>query len=1507
MAWSVYDRNSELLQGVFDKSMFGASAFGIVHLCFEILGPLVSGLLLSVFAKTFTCFLQMRGFSCCTGDFLMTPEGERNRDVMIKRCTLAGNYLQEVFIDAITKQMQWKDELVNEHSIKAKLRMAYQALAEGNGTESGVDAKTDGALRRIVKADAALDIDGYRQSRRHRKQQLSSDDMAAAAPVPTTYGIDYPRILLSEDPEEAEGAKSTRDTTSDLTSEQRRDILAWRAEHDHALNDKKTRGDSNKATDDDVLSTLSPWDLTRRLNAPIPLYDWRSQPPSQIVAQLRAVIEQLGTIGMANKRLQRNVLEALTQTPELSLYFPRVAKLLGTNRLWGEDLNARILRDTFPEPPAAPTGRIPPPKPNSLCRLPGGKVIRGDPGLRLPTLYHPSWVFENTTELPFEDPKRYTAHITSVRSVPELEAYRLAAGAKPFNPAPNELTRLRFERLARTRFAGREDALVRMMDGFFQSGMGKLTSKNNDLVSGNVTLYKFPENGFSSMITTGAKGSKVNYAMICGMLSQQSLEGKRVPVMVSGKTLPAFARFDLGARAGGLITDRYLTGLRAQEFFFHCMAGREGLVDTAVKTARSGYLQRCVMKGMEGVMVQYDGTVRDSDGTIVQFLYGEDGVDVASASYSSKLEDILQNPAIVRAKYGSRAKLEHPIVKQSISNVTHFLQEQKRCLADAQQRADDPTTATASTVDDACIAPTDPVSNVFAPSGYVGSTSEKYRRQMDLVLQSDPHGFIGATVAAARKHAGMPVDVPITPEEVAAAKRRMEQLLLVKFAETLCSPGEAVGCLSAQSMGEPATQMTLNTFHLAGHGAANVTLGIPRLREVLQTAGNAKTPILYIPVKEASPEKAARNAELVLHGLKRIPLTDVIHGIGVESNVFHQPELCRNGLPEYGLSLYKDNIDTLLVPKFFWEYETTIQFENLDHFCKVVPKFTPQKIIALTLNRVVRDMMRQVNKLMYLYAAKYADEELDSEDDELEAAVERFVFDRNVRTQFARRDIRKERARTAGVGFGTGKWRDEGGNAAADMDLMTSVDVGETYKQGAEKKKDKDKQAGGDDEDEGDRRAGSKDKDSDAADDSEHSKDDSEEDFSESELGIDAQFEDEDEEEAEDDEKDDDGDSTTLDDDDNVSSRGGDDEVLPVEIELQRRQLQERQKERRRLRALQSKWRNILLEFDPKTRTLKTDKLIDPEGEELEPEAMWTDDRINWKIKPLPEEAYRFLTDLKVCRKTWRIVLKFGWPTERCPRRVTLLDAFVKIVKKYVLQETPGIRNPRVVAGDSTETGAQYEVQCEGSNFRWIHRLSGTCVDHNRVTSNDIRAVLEFYGVEACRTVIIQELNKVFSVYGITVDYRHMNLIADAMTHSGAFRSFSRLGIRHHSSPLLQMSFETSMKFLTEAIERGAHDDLRTPAGSIVTGKPALVGSGMCRVLTQINWSKSMRERKHRAAAPTSEKTEMAVDSGVPLKTEEDQGAHEDDQKDAELTRRKKRRTDRANQSKKKMKFVFRK
>ena len=190
-----------------------------------------------------------------------------------------------------------------------------------------------------------------------------------------------------------------------------------------------------------------------------------------------------------------------------------------------------------------------------------------------------------------------------------------------------------------------------LRDNDKQSGLDLVYNSRTSVLSSEITsaclpngLWKpFPQNQMQSMTASGAKGSSVNANFISCNLGQQVLEGRRVPVMVSGRTLPSFKPFETNVRAGGYITDRFLTGVKPQEYFFHAMAGREGLIDTAVKTSRSGYLQRCLIKGMEGLKVEYDSSVRDSDGTMVQFLYGEDGLDVTKQKHLKDFRFLADN------------------------------------------------------------------------------------------------------------------------------------------------------------------------------------------------------------------------------------------------------------------------------------------------------------------------------------------------------------------------------------------------------------------------------------------------------------------------------------------------------------------------------------------------------------------------------------------------------------------------------------------------------------------------------------------------------------------------------------------------------------------------------------------------------------------------------------------------------------------------------------------------
>jgi DNA-directed RNA polymerase subunit A' len=141
------------------------------------------------------------------------------------------------------------------------------------------------------------------------------------------------------------------------------------------------------------------------------------------------------------------------------------------------------------------------------------------------------------------------------------------------------------------------------------------------------------------MAKSGARGSMLNLSQMSGCVGQQAVRGERIHRGYQYRTLPHFKKGDLGARAKGFVASCYKTGLTPTEYFFHSMGGREGLVDTAVRTSRSGYMQRRLINALEDVKVENDGTVRHSGGQIIQFIYGEDGIDPARSS-SGKAVDV---------------------------------------------------------------------------------------------------------------------------------------------------------------------------------------------------------------------------------------------------------------------------------------------------------------------------------------------------------------------------------------------------------------------------------------------------------------------------------------------------------------------------------------------------------------------------------------------------------------------------------------------------------------------------------------------------------------------------------------------------------------------------------------------------------------------------------------------------------------------------------------------------
>ncbi len=278
------------------------------------------------------------------------------------------------------------------------------------------------------------------------------------------------------------------------------------------------------------------------------------------------------------------------------------------------------------------------------------------------------------------------------------------------------------------------------------------------------------ENAGIVMTRTGARGSSLNIGQMAACVGQQAVRGKRIMRGYAGRALPHFADGDPSPRARGFVYSSYQSGLDAIEFFFHAMGGREGLVDTAVRTQQSGYMQRRLINALEHIRLEYDSTVRNSAGDIIQFMYGEDGVDPAKSDHGkavnvSRLIDQIK----IGEEKGEPASAEY--IKKHLTDVEGQLTP---ILVDQLKQNLAKTKLSKKGVDKATL-----------------GTAEQYKR-------------------------------------------------------ALMEPGEAVGIVAAQSIGEPGTQMTLRTFHYAGVKEQNVTLGLPRLIEIVDARRIPSTPIMTI-------------------------------------------------------------------------------------------------------------------------------------------------------------------------------------------------------------------------------------------------------------------------------------------------------------------------------------------------------------------------------------------------------------------------------------------------------------------------------------------------------------------------------------------------------------------------------------------------------------------------------------------------------------------------------------
>ncbi|KAI9353353.1 hypothetical protein DFJ73DRAFT_924461, partial [Zopfochytrium polystomum] len=372
-----------------------------------------------------------------------------------------------------------------------------------------------------------------------------------------------------------------------------------------------------------------------------------------------------------------------------------------------------------------------------------------------------------------------------------------------------------------------------------EAEISKVLSKIRDDV-GNICMTELNKyNAPLIMSLCGSKGSKINVSQMVAIVGQQIISGSRIPNGFLDRSLPHFPKNSKLPAAKGFVRNSFYSGLSPPEFFFHAVSGREGLVDTAVKTAETGYMQRRLMKALEDLTTHYDLSVRNSNGGVVQFTFGDDGLDPA------RIEGSIEPVEFCRNLLHSMALPHDDDLPIFAFEARKILEERESFMLESCPEAY--VKSVFKFVEDAMISPTIAL-----------------RRKLGLNT-GEVEGVTGEFPSNRHIHS---IERKFFLEDRFALKQTITRGNLYHFLETCrqkyikarIEPGTAVGAVGAQSIGEPGTQMTLKTFHFAGVASMNVTLGVPRIKEIINASKVIATPIMKaaLVAKTSQDERAAR-------------------------------------------------------------------------------------------------------------------------------------------------------------------------------------------------------------------------------------------------------------------------------------------------------------------------------------------------------------------------------------------------------------------------------------------------------------------------------------------------------------------------------------------------------------------------------------------------------------------------------------------------------------------------
>ena len=445
--------------------------------------------------------------------------------------------------------------------------------------------------------------------------------------------------------------------------------------------------------------------------------------------------------------------------------------------------------------------------------------------------------------------------------------------------------------------------------GIFENNTGKTnveefeTQVNNILnkassEAGKIGLENLDkDNRFVVMVNAGSKGSDLNISQMISCLGQQNVDGKRIPYGFDQRTLPHYTKYDDSPGARGFVESSYINGLTPQELFFHAMGGRVGLIDTAVKTSTTGYIQRRLIKGLEDLMVGYDMTIRTNKNKIVQFSYGEDSIDTIKVEnqmlpiVTMSVQDIYAHYALPEES-GKSKELSQMFLKPTM---TRYKKQKEAMLEKCKYYTDYMINIRPDIIKYVFKNKADSVVNCPVAFSYIinniqGQQGINTNSMVDLT-PLEAFNMIEKTYELMEKnHYVKPAELfktmffyYLSPKDLLYVKRFNQSALVVlldtialMYKRAVVAPGEMVGMISGQSIGETSTQMTLNTFHFAGVAAkSNVTRGVPRIEEILSVSSEPKNPSMTIYMKKED-ETDREKAQIYMNMLEHTKLVEIV-------------------------------------------------------------------------------------------------------------------------------------------------------------------------------------------------------------------------------------------------------------------------------------------------------------------------------------------------------------------------------------------------------------------------------------------------------------------------------------------------------------------------------------------------------------------------------------------------------------------------------------------------------